>query len=62
MGYRVRELRRERSLTQNQLAEKANVSRITIINIENGTAKSVLSTTLIGIADALGVTVDDLID
>lgn len=35
-GARLRELRRERDLTQDQLAERADISRESIKNIEKG--------------------------
>ena len=39
MGYKIKEYRLLRKLTQGELAEKAGVTRATICNIENGTQK-----------------------
>lgn len=42
-------------LSQEQLAEKSGVSRITIANIERGTQTVLKSSTIIKLADALKV-------
>jgi len=53
-------LREQNNMTQQQLADKAGVSRPLIAAIENDT-KSAKVQTLIHIADALGCTLDDLV-
>lgn len=58
---RVRSLRGERGLTQTGLAERAGVSRRTIAEIELTAGANPTRATLEGIADALGVTVSDLV-
>ncbi len=60
MGYRIKELRIEKKMSQEELAEKSNVSRTTISNLENGSDRTVLTSTLQRIASALGTTVDKL--
>ena len=60
MGYRIKELRLEKRMSQEELSEKSSVSRTTISNIENGTEKNVMSSTLVRIARALETTVDKL--
>lgn len=60
MGYRIKELRQEKKMSQEELAEKSGVSRTTISNIENGTDKTVMSSTLMNLAKALETTVDKL--
>ena len=47
-------------MTQEELAAKSGVSRTTIVAIESGEEKNVLASTLLKIADALGVTVQDI--
>ena len=42
-------------LTQEQLAEKSGVSRITIANIERGKQEFLKSSTIIKLADALAI-------
>lgn len=60
MFYRVRELRLNKNMSQYELAAKSNLSRRTIIKIENGETLNVSIKTLISIAHALDVSVNDL--
>lgn len=60
MGYRVKELREAARMTQEELAEKSDVSRTTIIAIEKNEDKDVKTTTLCKLAVALGTTIDKL--
>ena len=61
MKTRVRELRRERGLTVNSLAEKSGVSRATIWKLEQSEVKNVSIGTMQKLAKALGVRTEDLI-
>lgn len=61
MGNRIRDLRIEKKMSQEELSAKSGVSRTTISNIENGEEKNVLMSTLLRIATALETTVDNLI-
>jgi DNA-binding XRE family transcriptional regulator len=47
-------------MTQEELAEASGVSRTTIVAIESGEAKNVMASTLLKLAKALGVTVNDI--
>lgn len=60
MGYRIKELREKKRLTQEELAEKSGVSRTTISNLENDSNKTVNTRTLSKIASALGVKLESL--
>ena len=60
MGYKIKELREAARMTQEELAEKSNVSRTTIIAIEKNEDKDVKTTTLYKLAVALGTTIDNL--
>ena len=60
MGYKVKEVREERRMTQEELAEKSGVSRPTIVAIENGNAKDVKISTLLKLASALNTTVSEI--
>ena len=60
MGYRIREKRCELGMTQGELAQKSGVSRGTINALENGTTRATTTKTLVNIAKALGVTVDQI--
>lgn len=60
MGYRIREIRKEKKMTQEELRKKANVSRAVISDLETG-KKTVTSTkTLSKIAAALECSVADI--
>lgn len=61
MGYRIKAAREMCGMTQTQLAEKSGVSRATICGLENGNERVTTTKTLGKLADALGVTVDELI-
>ena len=60
MGYKIKELREEKRMTQDELANKAGVSRQTINAIENNRYSNVLAGTLAAIAAALDTTVDKI--
>lgn len=60
MGYRVKEVREEKRMTQEELAKASGVSRTTIVAIESGEVKDVLVSTLFKLAKAMDVTVNDL--
>jgi transcriptional regulator with XRE-family HTH domain len=61
MGRRIRELRRERGLTQEQLGERAHLSYKFIGEIERGVANPTVAT-LISISEALNVDVAHLFE
>jgi transcriptional regulator with XRE-family HTH domain len=60
MGYRIKEIRESKNMSQEELARKSGVSRVTISGIENGTTRATTTTTLVKLAKALGVTVDQI--
>lgn len=60
MGEKIKELREKRGWTQEQLAEKAGLSRVAISLIETGKTKEVMSGTIKALALALEVPVDDI--
>ena len=60
MGYKIKELREEKRMTQEELALKSGVSRQTINAIENDKYSNVLTGTLAAIAAALETTVDKI--
>lgn len=60
MGYRVKELREAKGMTQEELEKKSGVSRQSISAIENNKVADVKSGTLIAIAEALETTIDNL--
>lgn len=60
MGYRIREIREQQKMSQEELAQKSGVSRTTISNLENNTDRTTMISTLQKIARALGVSVDQI--
>ena len=58
---KLKQLRAERGMTQEELAEKSGVSRVTISMLEAGKQRVTKSTTLVSLADALNVSVSDLL-
>ena len=60
IGIRIRNLRKAKDYTQQQLAEFSNQEPSNISHIERGATKLSLPT-IVNIANALGVTVDDLL-
>ena len=58
--FRIKEFRNEMSLSQQGLAEKADVSRATISGLEGGTITVTTTDTLLKIANALGKKVSDI--
>ena len=61
MPYKIKELRKKLNLTQAELCEKANVSRQTIIDLENGNGANTTIATLQKLANALKCKVENLI-
>lgn len=59
LGARIKELRKARHMTQEELAWRAQVTQATLCHIETGKSHSQYST-LWRIADALGVSVDTI--
>lgn len=60
MELKLREIRRERGLTQEQLSKASKVNRISIARYETGVTSPALEIAQ-KLAAALGVTVDELI-
>jgi transcriptional regulator with XRE-family HTH domain len=60
MGYRIREVRLQRGITQTELSVKSGVSRAIINGLETGRSSVTTTETLLKIARALEVTADEL--
>lgn len=60
MGYKIKEIREELKMSQEELARKSKVSRTTISGLESGAVKVTTTGTLLKIADALGKKVTEI--
>jgi len=60
LGRRINDTRKQRGLTQEELAERVGLTRTSITNIEKGRQK-VLSHLLVELSDALNVPLSDLL-
>lgn len=60
MKSKIREIREELGMTQEDLAEKAGVSRVTLSGLETGTAETASTKTMLKISTALGHTVGEV--
>ncbi len=58
---KLAKLRKERGLTQEGLARKANISYHTIIKLESGNIKNPKIETVVKLANALKISTDELI-
>ncbi len=60
LGYRIKELREEKKMSQEDLAKEARVSRTIISGLETGSIKETSTKTLRKIARALEKNVSDI--
>lgn len=61
LAQNIRRLRIKKLLSQEKLARLADISNATLVKIETGVAKEPTITTVIKIADALGISIDELV-
>lgn len=61
VGFRIREWRLRRELSQAEVARLAGITQASLSNYENG-KRDLPLTTLLGVARALNVSVGDLLD
>lgn len=60
MQYRIKTLREQQKMTQEELAKRSGVSRATICGLENAEMTVAKTGTLIKLAEALGCRVSDI--
>lgn len=60
MGYKIRERRKEKKMSQCELAEKSGVSRTVISGLESGAITTTTTDILLKIARALDTNVADI--
>lgn len=61
LGRRIKEFRSKLNISQDQLAKKANIPFSTLVKIEAGYTPNPSMGTLIKIADAFGIGLDELV-
>lgn len=61
MGTRIREIREARKMSQEELARATGLPKKTISLLEEGKVKTLGAKTVLSIANALGVVVNELI-
>jgi transcriptional regulator with XRE-family HTH domain len=61
IAERVKQLRRRRGWTQNELAERASIDRTVLSRIESGVTLNPRANELKGLARALGCSIDFLV-
>ena len=62
LGEKIKELREKKGMNQKQLAEASRLTQATISRIEKGKVNQLKSEALKRLAEALGTTVDYLVD
>lgn len=60
MGYKIKEIREKKQISQTELAQMSGLSRATIWALENGTERTTTTRTLEKIAKALNTTIEEL--
>lgn len=60
MGYKIKEIREKKQISQTELAQMSGISRATIWALENGTERTTTTRTLEKIAKALNTTIEEL--
>lgn len=59
-GYKIKKYREKKNLTQTELAKISGISRSIIVGLEAGTYTTTTTDTLLKIAKALDVKVEDI--
>lgn len=61
LAENIKRLRKKKGLTQEKLARMADIANNTLVKIEMGMAKEPTITTMRKIADALNMSIDELV-
>ena len=61
LSKNIKKIRKKRNISQDKLAKLADVTHTTLVKIESGANKNPTIKTLKKIADALSVSLDDLV-
>jgi transcriptional regulator with XRE-family HTH domain len=60
VGYRIREIRESKGISQTELSERSGISRATIWKLETDDKAVTMTSTLLKIASALDVSLDEI--
>lgn len=60
MGFKIKEVRKSLKMSQEELAEKSGISRGTIVALEAGTERVTTTKTLVALAAAMNVSIDQI--
>ena len=60
MVNKIKDIRREKGMTQEELAQKSGVSRGTICALESNSLRNTSTNVLVKLANALGVSIDEI--
>lgn len=61
IGNNIKSIRQEKGISQDRLSKLADLSLNTVVNVESGTNPNPTVETLLKIANALGVGINDLV-
>lgn len=61
IGEKMKKIRNDKGMTQEELAQKANISYITLVKIEQGKVENPTMKTLQKIAKALEISLDEIV-
>lgn len=62
MRFKIKELREQKEMSQNQLSKLSGISRLTILSLENNEEHNAKVDTLRSLAEVLGVQVSELFE
>lgn len=60
MGFKIKEVRKSLKMSQEELAEKSGISRGTIVALEAGIERVTTTKTLVALAAAMNVSIDQI--
>ena len=60
LKIKIKDVRDQKGMSQTELARKSGISRVTIWALETGKQQDTTTSTLTSIADALGVSIDEI--
>ena len=60
MGFKIKEVRKSLKMSQEELAEKSGISRGTIVALEASTERVTTTKTLVALAAAMNVSIDQI--